>query len=60
VRRILEDDQTEVNPSSDDFWILAGALKAFVVRRGRLNGFVAMDGGLGCWWADVLGFGQSM
>lgn len=35
VRSILEDEGTSVSPESDDFWVLAAALKRFVDNEGK-------------------------
>lgn len=35
VRAILEDEATSVSPDSDDFWVLAAALKRFVDNEGQ-------------------------
>lgn len=35
VRSILEDEATSVSPESDDFWVLAAALKRFVDNEGK-------------------------
>lgn len=44
VRRILEDERTQVGPSSDDFWVMAAALKAFVAQEGE--GCLPLEGSL--------------
>ncbi|KIY97632.1 NEDD8-activating enzyme E1 regulatory subunit [Monoraphidium neglectum] len=44
VRRILEDERTEVGPSSDDFWVMAAALKEFVAQEGE--GCLPLEGSI--------------
>jgi hypothetical protein len=47
VKRILEDDEaSEPGPSSDDFWVMAAALRGFVVRRGALLRGTGAPGGV--------------
>ena len=59
VRSILEDEATSVSPESDDFWVLAAALKLFVDNEGKGCLPVEVSWLLSCWhvdnaWSDMI------